>query len=64
MGSLLRLATPAVTKADVERAWAAYRALQLAEVDDPSLANDLPHQQAKQEAHERHCRLFREWDGT
>jgi hypothetical protein len=64
MSAVLRLATPAVTKADVERAWAAYRALQLAEVDDPALANDLAHQQAKQEAHERHCRLFREWDGT
>jgi hypothetical protein len=61
MTAILRLATPATSRDDVLRAWATYRALQLAEVDDPTLANDLQHQQAKAEANERHHRLYSEW---
>jgi hypothetical protein len=57
----LRLATPPVSRADVERAWAQYRALQLAEVDDRALLNDVAHQDAKARAHDHHFRLYCEW---
>lgn len=49
------------TQRDVEIAWATYRALLLAEVDEPELLNDLGHQSAVMEAEERFARRFDEW---
>jgi hypothetical protein len=62
---ILSLATArAVTKAEVERAYACYRALILAEVNDRSLADDLAHQEACEEAKATYLALFDEWDGS
>jgi hypothetical protein len=55
-----RLAVVPVTYADVEVAWATYRALILAEVDDQELATDLTHQRAVVLAKERFQRAFDE----
>jgi hypothetical protein len=51
------------TQRDVEIAWATYRALILAEVDDPKLANDLAHQEAITKALDRYQQLFADWVG-
>lgn len=60
MGSLLAF-THEVSRSDVEVAWATYRALILAEVDDPSLQDDLTHQLAIAQARATHARLYNQW---
>lgn len=50
-----------VTKMDVELAWATFRALVVAEVDDPSLLDDETHQEALRLAKHRFQRLYDEW---
>jgi hypothetical protein len=57
----LALLQTAVTEREVEIAWATYRALLLAEVDDPQLRSDLAHQSAIDRAQERFARLYDEW---
>jgi myo-inositol catabolism protein IolC len=59
--TVLHLARKIVTEDDVLRAWATHQALQLAEVDNPKLANDLSHQQAVEEAKAKFMRLYDEW---
>jgi hypothetical protein len=59
--TVLHLAHKLVSRQQVDIAWATYKAMRLAEVDDPSLANDLAHQQATEEAFEKYRRLFDEW---
>lgn len=49
------------TQTDVEIAWATYRTLILAEVDDPSLQEDETHQGAIRIAKDRFTRLYDEW---
>lgn len=61
MSALLHLVRKTVTQRDVEVAWATHRALLLAKVDDPKLANDIAHQEATAEARDRFLRLFDEW---
>jgi hypothetical protein len=60
MGLALLSIVP-VTQRDVEVAWATYRTLILAEADDPSLQEDLTHQEAIRGAQERFARLYDEW---
>jgi hypothetical protein len=60
----LALLSIAPTERDVEIAWATYRALILAEADDPELLDDLPHQQAVKRARERFAWLYDEWSRT
>jgi hypothetical protein len=57
------LAPRTVSEAEVLRAWAMHRALILAEVHDPDLANNEAHQFALVEARERFNRLFEELGG-
>lgn len=52
-----------VTQSDVEVAWATYRALILAEVDDPRLQSDAAHQLAISRSRATFGRLYDEWDG-
>jgi hypothetical protein len=49
------------TQTDVEIAWATYRTLIIAEVDDPVLQDDETHQGAIRLAKDRFTRLFDEW---
>lgn len=60
MSAMLALAKT-VCKLDVELAWATYRALIIAEVDDPKLQDDETHQQAIGLALCRFQNLYREW---
>jgi len=62
MGALLRLAPHTVSEAEVLRAWAMHRALVLAEIHEPALANNEAHQAALVEACERFRRLFEVWN--
>jgi hypothetical protein len=59
--TLLHLAIKPPTQMDVELAWATYRALIIAEVDDPKLASDETHQRATDIAKDRFKRLYDEW---
>lgn len=63
MGQLLHLAFADVTQDDVLRAWAAHRALVLAEAMDPRLLKDSAHQAASREAQDKYRRLYSEWVG-
>lgn len=57
----LALLKSASTQIDVEIAWATMRALILAEVDDPTLQDDLTHQQAIDIAKHRFKLLYADW---
>ena len=57
----LALLKSGVSQSDVEVAWATYRALILAECDDPALQEDAPHQLAIQRAKVTFERLYDEW---
>jgi hypothetical protein len=61
MTAVLRLAPNRITQNDVDCAWATYRAMILAEVDDPLLLDDHAHQAAKEAAREKYQRLYGEW---
>jgi hypothetical protein len=50
-----------ISERDVEIAWATYRALLLAEVNDPCLQQDLAHLDAVDRAQESFARLYDEW---
>lgn len=56
--------TRRVTREEVDRAFATYRALILAEVNDGSLSDDLAHQQARDAAKDKYLSLFRAWNGS
>lgn len=60
MATVLKLATQ-VTQQDVELAWATYRALIVAEVDDPKLLEDETHQRALTIAKQRFQRMYDDW---
>jgi hypothetical protein len=49
------------TQNEVELAWATYRALIIAEVDDKSLLDDEIHQRALTIAKDRFQRLYEDW---
>jgi hypothetical protein len=53
----------AVTEADVNVAWATYRACIIAECDDPRLQHDPAHQLATSKARVQFARLYDEWCG-
>jgi hypothetical protein len=57
----LALLKSEVSQSDVEVAWATYRAVILAEVDDPSLQDDATHQLAISRAKARFQLLFDDW---
>lgn len=57
----LALLKCAVTQSDVEVAWATYRALILAGVDDSKLRDDAAHQLAISRTRVRFERLYDEW---
>lgn len=50
-----------VSRSDVEIAWATYRALIIAECDDPALQGDAAHQLATTLAKARFDRLYDDW---
>lgn len=50
-----------VTQTDVELAWATYRALIIAEVDDKSLLEDETHQRALTIAKDRFQQIYEDW---
>lgn len=58
---LALISSIAPTQRDVEVAWATYRALILAEADDPRLQDDMAHQNAVVKAQERFARLYDDW---
>jgi hypothetical protein len=60
MSAVLAFANP-VTTTDVEVAWATYRALILAECDDPKLQEDYNHQLAVSLAKQKFERLYVDW---
>ena len=55
------LAKSRVARSDVELAWANYRALMLAEVDDPRLLDSAEHQQQIAVARFKYQSLYAEW---
>jgi len=57
----LALLKSEVSQSDVEVAWATYRALVLAEVDDPALLEDAAHQLALSRARNTFERLYDDW---
>jgi hypothetical protein len=57
----LALLKSRVSRSDVEVAWATYRALILAEVDDRALLEDAAHQLAISRAKVTLERLYNEW---
>jgi hypothetical protein len=57
----LALLKSGVSQSDVEVAWATYRALILAEADDPALREDVTHQLAITRAKGNLERLFGDW---
>jgi hypothetical protein len=59
--AVVQLALSRPTQADVEIAWATYRTLIIAEVDDPALQEDETHQGAIRLAKARFTRLYDEW---
>jgi hypothetical protein len=60
---LAQLALRRTTQSDVEVAWATYRALILAEADDPALQSDDAHQKAIRVAMDRFARVYDDWNG-
>jgi hypothetical protein len=57
--ALISIAPP--TQREVEIAWATYRALILAEAEDPGLQSDMAHQDAVATAKQRFERLYSDW---
>lgn len=57
----LALLKSGVSQSDVEVAWMTYRALILAEADDPDLQSDYAHQTAILRANTSFKRLYDEW---
>lgn len=57
----LALLKSSVTQSDVEVAWATYRALILAECDDPALQKDATHQLAITRSKATFERLYDDW---
>lgn len=51
----------AVTQTEVDLAWATYRALIIAEVDDKSLLADETHQRALTIAKDRFQQIYEDW---
>jgi hypothetical protein len=60
MSAVLAFAN-SVTRTDVEVAWATYRALILAECDDPKLQEDANHQLAIARSKQTFERLYVDW---
>ena len=59
----LALLKSGVSQSDVEVAWATYRALTIAEHDEPYLRRNAAHQLAKSAAQARFLRFYDEWVG-
>jgi hypothetical protein len=57
----LALLKTGVSQSEVEVAWATYRALLLAAVDDPELEDDAAHQLAIVRARDTFARLYDDW---
>ena len=63
MGAVLKLTAREVSEDDVLRAWAALRALVLAETNDPDLVANRAHLAALLDARDRFEHFYREWRG-
>jgi hypothetical protein len=61
MSAVLAAIKSEVTRTDVEVAWATYRALILAECDDPKLQEDSNHQLAIARSKQTFERLYVDW---
>jgi hypothetical protein len=59
--SAVLIALRRLTQAEVETAWAKYRALIRAEIGDRTLLQDEAHNRAREQARTEFQRLFDEW---